>query len=96
MRVIHHHQERLSLIDPLESPRHRFQVSDSRLNSFRRIAQPDSRADRRQNIVDVDSPHQRRLHLHRAFRGLRGEVQPVKCQLEFLGFQVRTILQTVR
>ncbi len=95
MRVIHHHVERLPFVNLLKTPRHKRQIRDSLFDFRIRNFERDRGANRRQNVVNINSPHKRRAHLDLPRGSLRGKLQALETQREFLRRQVRLALQPV-
>src|SRR5579862_3426697 len=95
MRVIHHHVEWLPFVNLLKTSRHQRQIRNSLFDFRIRNFERDRSANRRQNVVHINSPHKRRAHLNLPRWSLRGELQALKTQRKLLRRQIRLALQPI-
>ncbi len=95
MCVIHNHQKRLPLVNSLETPRNIFKIRDALFDFRNGNFQPDSCADGRKYVVNVDFSNERRTNLNFPCRSLRREFKAAEIQCEFLRGQIRAALQPI-
>src|SRR6202008_3379503 len=95
MRKVHNRQKWLSHIHALKSSRNTLQGVKSFFDNLVRNASGLRCPHRRQNIVDVDAPHQRRSNLQFSLWSIRGELKAVKRELKFLRGDVSRVFDPV-
>ena len=89
VRVIHHHVERLALVNLLEAAWDGFQLADAGFDSRDRNIEGERGADCREDVVNVYAADERRTYFDIAGRSLRNEFESVEAGREFFRRDLR-------